>query len=72
MIKKISIYLVIILLTLLTIYVLKLILFKPFSFNHFLTRQFVFNTLDSPESLTYIGLLEEYGYRSYNGKLSDY
>ena len=72
MIKKIPIYLLIILLTLLTIYVSKLIFFKPFSFNHFLTRQFVFNTLDSPESLTYIGLLEKYGYRSYNGKLSDY
>ena len=72
MIRKILIPIIIIFITLFCIYVLKLIFFKPFSFNHFLARQFIVNTLDSPESLTYIGLFEKYGYRSYNGKLSDY
>ena len=72
MIRKILIPIIIIFITLFCIYVLKLIFFKPFSFNHFLARQFIVNTLNSPESLTYIGLFEKYGYRSYNGKLSDY
>ena len=72
MIRKILIPIIIIFITLFSIYLLKLIFFKPFSFNHFLARQFIVNTLDSPETLTYIGLFEKYGYRSYNGKLSDY
>ena len=72
MIKKTLISATIIFVALFSIYTLKLIFFKPFSFDHFLSRQFIVNTLDSPESLTYIGLLEKYGYRSYNGKLSDY
>ena len=72
MIRKILIFLAIIFIVLATTYVSKLLFFKPFSFNHFLTRQLVYDALESPEYLTYIGILEKYGYRSYNGKLSDY
>jgi len=72
MIKKTIILITIIFVTLATTYALKLLFFKPFSFNHFLTRQLVYDALESPEYLTYIGILEKYGYRSYNGKLSDY
>jgi len=32
----------------------------------------VYDALKSPEILTYMGVLEEYGFRSHNGKLSDY
>ena len=67
MIKKILILITIIFVTLVTTYALKLLFFKPFSFNHFLTRQLVCDALESPEYLTYIGILEKYGYRSYNG-----
>ena len=72
MIRKILIFLAIIFIVLATTYLSKLLFFKPFSFNHFLTRQLVYDALESPEYLTYIGILEKYGYRSYNGKLSDY
>ena len=72
MIRKILIFLAIIFIVLATTYISKLLFFKPFSFNHFLTRQLVYDALESPEYLTYIGILEKYGYRSYNGKLSDY
>ena len=40
--------------------------------NHFLTRQLIYDALESPEYLTYIGILENYGFRSHNGKLSNY
>ena len=72
MIRKIFISLLIILLVGSSIYTLKLFLFKPFSLNHFLTRQLIYDALESPEYLTYIGILENYGFRSHNGKLSNY
>ena len=72
MLKKISISLLIILLLGSSIYALKLFVFKPFLLSHFLTRQLIYDALDSPEYLTYMGILEKYGFRSHNGKLSDY
>ena len=72
MIRKIFISILIVLLVGGSIYALKLFVFKPFSLNHFLTRELVYDALKSPEVLTYMGVLEEYGFRSHNGKLSDY
>jgi len=72
MIRKIFISILIVLLVGGSIYALKLFVFKPFSLNHFLTRELVYDALKSPEVLTYMGILEEYGFRSHNGKLSDY
>ena len=72
MIRKIFISILIVLLVGGSIYSLKLFVFKPFSLNHFLTRELVYDALKSPEVLTYMGILEEYGFRSHNGKLSDY
>ncbi|MEC7830903.1 MAG: DUF885 domain-containing protein [Pseudomonadota bacterium] len=72
MIRKIFISILIVLLVGGSIYALKLFVFKPFSLNHFLTRELVYDALKSPEILTYMGVLEEYGFRSHNGKLSDY
>ena len=62
MLKKISISLLIILLLGSSIYALKLFVFKPFSLSHFLTRQLIYDALDSPEYLTYMGILEKYGF----------
>ncbi|MEC7735429.1 MAG: DUF885 family protein, partial [Pseudomonadota bacterium] len=72
MIRKTLKSLLIILAIVLSIFCVKLFLLKPFSINHFLARELIYDALDSPEYLTYIGILENYGIRSYNGKLSDY
>ena len=72
MIRKTIKSLLIILVVSLSIFCVKLFLLKPFSINHFLARELIYDAIDSPEYLTYIGILENYGIRSYNGKLSDY
>lgn len=44
---------------------------KPFSFNNFLNRTLVKEALDSPETLTSIGILENLGITGHNAHLND-
>ncbi|TNE62381.1 MAG: DUF885 domain-containing protein [Alphaproteobacteria bacterium] len=53
------------------IWTAKLVWFKPFSFDHFLTRVVVEQGLDSPEALSSIRMLEPYGITGHNGELDD-
>jgi len=44
---------------------------KPFSLDHFLAKELVINVLDSPESMTYLGIFDNYGQvLGHNKKLS--
>ncbi len=45
--------------------------FKPLSINWFYTRAFLQFALEDPELLTYFRLLEPFGIRSHNSKLTD-
>ena len=51
-------------------YVVKLFFLTPFSINHLLSRHIIIEALESPEYLTSLGVLEQYGVRSHNGKFS--
>jgi uncharacterized protein (DUF885 family) len=44
---------------------------KPFSFNNFLNRTLIKEALDSPQTLTYIGILESIGITGHNAHLND-
>jgi uncharacterized protein (DUF885 family) len=44
---------------------------KPFSFNNFLNRTLIKEALDSPETLTSIGILENIGITGHNAHLND-
>ncbi len=44
--------------------------YKPFNINHFYDRLILETALQDPESLTKLGILERYGIKFYNDKLS--
>ncbi len=45
--------------------------FKPFNFDHFQTRVIVQQGLDSPQTMSSIRMLEQYGMTGHNGRLDD-
>jgi len=58
-------------LLLVTIFVVNLVWFRPFSLNHFYEKVFVSFMLDNPELLTMMGIAEQFGYRRHNAHLND-
>src|ERR1700736_2849189 len=53
------------------VFVINLIWFRPWSLNLFYEKVFVQFLFDEPELLSSLGLVEQFGFTSHNGKLSD-
>ena len=60
-----------ILLVALSIFLINLIWFRPWSLNLFYEKVFAQTVFDEPELLSSLGLVEQFGITSHNGKLSD-
>ena len=45
-----------------SIYLVNLFFMKPFSIDHFLAKETFFEIIDSPESMTYIGIFDKYNW----------
>src|SRR5207245_6005002 len=56
---------------LLAFFLIYLIWFRPWSLNLFYEKVFVQVLFDEPELLSSLGLVEQFGFTSHNGKLSD-
>ena len=46
----------------LSIYLINLFFMKPFSIDHFLAKETFLEIIDSPESMTYIGIFDKYNW----------
>src|SRR2546430_485204 len=55
----------------LAIFLINLIWFRPWSLNLFYEKVFAETVFSEPELLTQLGLVEQFGITSHNGKLSD-
>src|SRR6267378_5097214 len=53
------------------VFLFNLIWFRPWSLNLFYEKVFVQVLFDEPELLSSLGLVEQFGFTSHNGKLSD-
>jgi uncharacterized protein (DUF885 family) len=53
------------------VFLINLVWFRPWSLNLFYERVFVQVLFDEPELLSSLGLVEQFGFTSHNGKLSD-
>ena len=60
-----------ILLVALSIFLINLIWFRPWSLNLFYEKVFAQTVFDEPELLSSLGLVEQFGITAHNGKLSD-
>ena len=60
-----------ILLVALSIFLINLIWFRPWSLNLFYEKIFAQTVFDEPELLSSLGLVEQFGITKHNGKLSD-
>ena len=45
-----------------SIYLINLFFMKPFSIDHFLAKETFLEIVDSPESMTYIGIFDKYNW----------
>lgn len=54
-----------------TVLVVNAIWFKPFSIRVFYDRTMLVQALESPQTLTYLGLFDQFGMRGHNAKLDD-
>lgn len=54
-----------------SIFLVNLIWFRPFSIDHFYEKAFVTFVLEQPELLTSLGIAEQFGYRRHNAHLDD-
>ena len=54
-----------------TIFLINLIWFRPWSLNLFYEKVFAEAIFSEPELLSALGLVEQFGITSHNGKLSD-
>ena len=74
MIKKILKHtqrLVLIALGIASLYLINLFFMKPFSIDHYLGKELVFDLTGSPEELTYVGVLDSFNWLTrHNSKLS--
>src|ERR1700737_72669 len=55
----------------LAIFLINLIWFRPWSLNIFYEKVFAETIFSEPELLSQLGLVEQFGFTSHNGKLSD-
>src|SRR3989442_13383391 len=55
----------------LAVFIVNLIWFRPWSLNLFYEKVFAETVFDEPELLSSLGLVEQFGITSHNGKLSD-
>ena len=54
-----------------SLYLVNLFLMKPVSIDHFLGKEFLIGLTDSPESMTYIGIFDQFNWiTKHNSKLS--
>jgi len=54
-----------------TVFAVNLVWFRPFSLNLFYEKVFVAFALENPETLTAMGIAEQFGYRRHNAHLDD-
>jgi len=62
---------ILVLIVILAVFVINLIWFRPWSLNLFYEKVFAAVIFSEPELLTQLGLVEQFGFTSHNGKLSD-
>ena len=54
-----------------SLYAINLFLMKPYSIDHYLAKELALDTLDSPETMTYVGVFDDYNFLlKHNQKLS--
>jgi uncharacterized protein (DUF885 family) len=68
---KFTIKLVAILLIVAALYSFNLFMMKPFSIDHYLGKELILDLIESPEELTYVGILDKFDWiTNHNSKLS--
>ena len=68
---KLTIKLVAVLLVVTVLYSFNLFMMKPFSVDHFLGKELILDLIESPEELTYVGILDKFDWiTNHNSKLS--
>ena len=68
---KFTIKLVAVLLVLTALYSFNLFMMKPFSVDHYLGKELILDLIESPEELTYVGILDRFDWiTKHNSKLS--
>ena len=68
---KIFSYLFLVIFVPTSIYLANLFLMKPYSIDHYLGKELVLGLIDSPETLTYVGIFDDYNWvTKHNSKLS--
>ena len=64
---------VVLLVTLGLLYLGNLFLMRPWSIDHFLAKELILDAIDSPESLTYIGVVDDFNWlTNHQSRLSIY
>ena len=70
-IHKLTARLLVIVVALFSIYLANLFLMKPYSIDHYLGKELVLGLVDSPEALTYVGILDRFNWLTkHNSRLS--
>ena len=70
-ILKLTARLLVIVVALFSIYLANLFLMKPYSIDHYLGKELVLGLVDSPEALTYVGILDKFNWLTkHNSRLS--
>ena len=70
-ILKLMTRLLVIVVALFSIYLANLFLMKPYSIDHYLGKELVLGLVDSPEALTYVGILDRFNWLTkHNSRLS--
>ena len=68
---KLTIKLVAVLLVVTALYSFNLFMMKPFSIDHYLGKELILDLIESPEELTYVGILDKFDWiTNHNSKLS--
>ena len=68
---KLTIKLVAVLLVVTVLYSFNLFMMKPFSIDHYLGKELILDLIESPEELTYVGILDKFDWiTNHNSKLS--
>lgn len=62
---------VLVLIVIIAVFLINLIWFRPWSLNLFYEKVFAETIFSEPELLSQLGLVEQFGFTSHNGKLSD-
>src|SRR5438105_15905296 len=70
-ILKAFLWVILILVIVLAVFLINLIWFRPWSLNLFYEKVFAEVVFSEPELLSELGLVEQFGITSHNGKLSD-